>query len=427
MIEYNNLKIPADEFDILLNDFAYGVKCNEYEKMPYKIWKELTNFPLNAKISINHSNQSSTISIWINEKIHNFDTNDNSFGSFLEDELSNPYWINYMKEQEETLWKAAVDENSTIATLKTDICESPYIENSTIATLKTDICESPYIANYTNYDGTMLACSSSITDNYNNTYPTINFELNTKASKSDLDALEQKVQKVLDKYENNNDNTKENKNMKTFNFDFGPMNGNVVRMSMYGLAVRDKTGAYVSYDAKAGEIMNVDILNFDGANFLYKMPVAIKDIAVGDVVIHQNVPMFVVAMSAPNKTLTVVDPVLGERKEIMLARSPFGFNFATKVVNFLGNAFDTAASAENPFGNMWMLLAMNEDADMSSILPMMMFAQGGIADPSMAMVMMAMSQKNDKMDMASMLPMMWMMNNNKPAATCHCGCHKDGE
>jgi hypothetical protein len=409
MIEYNNLKIPVDEFDILLNDFAYAVKCNDYEKMPYKTWKALTSFPLNAKISINHSNQSSTISIWIDEKIYNFDTNDNSFGSFLEDELSNPDWINYMKEQEETLWKAAVDENRTIATLKTDICESPYITN------------------YTNYDGTMLACSSSIVDSYSNTYPTINFELSTKANKSDLDILEQKVQKVLDKYENNNDNTKENKNMKTFNFDFGPMNGNVVRMSMYGLAVRDKTGAYVSYDAKAGEIMNVDILNFDGANFLYKMPVAIKDITVGDVVIHQNVPMFVVDMSAPNKTLTVVDPVLGERKEIMLARSPFGFNFATKVVNFLGNAFDTAASAENPFGNMWMLLAMSEDADMSSILPMMMFAQGGAADPSMAMVMMAMSQKNGKMDMASMLPMMWMMNNNKPAATCHCGCHKDGE
>lgn len=408
MIEYNNLKISADDFDTLLNDFSYAVKCNYYDKMPYRIWKELTNFSLDAKISINHSKQLNTI-IRVNEKTYNFDTNDNSFGSFLRDELSDSYWIDYMKEQEETLWNAAVDENNTIAALKTDICESPYI------------------ANYTNYDGTMLACSGSIIDNYNNTYPTVNFELDAKVNKSDFDTLEQKVQKILDKYENNNDNTKENKNMKTFNFDFGPMNGNVVRMSMYGLAVRDKTGAYVSYDAKAGEIMNVDILNFDGANFLYKMPVAIKDIAVGDVVIHQNVPMFVVAMSAPNKTLTVVDPVLGERKEIMLARSPFGFNFATKVVNFLGNAFDTAASAENPFGNMWMLLAMNEDADMSSILPMMMFAQGGTADPSMAMVMMAMSQKNGKMDMASMLPMMWMMNNNKPAATCHCGCHKDGE
>lgn len=203
------------------------------------------------------------------------------------------------------------------------------------------------------------------------------------------------------------------------------MNSNVVRMSMYGLAVKDKTGSYVSYDAKNGEIMNVDIINFDGADFLYKMPVAIKDISIGDIVIHQNVPMFVVDVSKDNKALVAIDPVVGERKEIMLARSPFGFNFATKVVNFLGNAFGTAASADNPFGNMWMLLAMNGDSDMSAMLPMMMFAQGGTADPTMAMVMMAMSQKDGKANMSSILPMMWMMNNTKPATPCTCGCHKD--
>ena len=97
MIEYNNLKISADDFDTLLNDFAYAVKCNYYDKMPYRIWKELTNFSLDAKISINHSNQSNTISIWVNEKIYNFSTDDNNFGSFLRDELSDPYWIDYMK------------------------------------------------------------------------------------------------------------------------------------------------------------------------------------------------------------------------------------------------------------------------------------------------------------------------------------------
>ena len=252
-------------------------------------------------------------------------------------------------------------------------------------------------------------------------------DLATKADKSDFDALEKKVQAVIDKYENNNNNddNKENKNMKNFNFDFGPMNGNVVRMSMYGLAVKDKTGSYVSYDAKNGEIMNVDIINFDGADFLYKMPVAIKDISIGDIVIHQNVPMFVVDVSKDNKALVAIDPIVGERKEIMLARSPFGFNFATKVVNLLGNAFGTAASADNPFGNMWMLLAMNEGSDMSAMLPMMMFAQGGTADPTMAMAMMAMSQKDGKSNMSSILPMMWMMNNTKTAAPCTCGCHKD--
>lgn len=404
----HNIKIPADEFDILLNDFAYFVKGNEYEKMPYRDWKALTNLPSDTKISINWRDDSTTTSIWINDKIYNFDACDNSFGSFLEEELSRPYWVNYEEEQEETLWNEAVVENTHYI----------YDYDGTTATKLNSI-------------DSLVSTASNLNGNqYNNTVTTassyIDYSLATKVDKSDFDALEQKVQTVLDKYENNND-IKENKNMKTFNFDFGPMNGNAVRMSMYGLAVRDKTGAYVSYDAKTGEIMNVDILNFDGSNFLYKMPVAIKDITVGDIVIHQNVPMFVIAMSAPNKTLTVVDPVLGERKEIMLARSPFGFNFATKVVNILGNAFAGEASAENPFGNMWMLLAMNGDMDMNSALPMMMLAQGGSVDPTMAMVMMAMSQKDGKTDMTSILPMMWVMNNSKPAAICHCDCHKDGE
>ena len=414
---HKSIKISINGFLYLLNRFktkCYSGKC-DYKKIPYNTWRELNRYTRgNVRIYLYPTG---IIQLVILDDCDNlpittygFDMSDNSFGSFLFEEMN---WdeldddiTRFDKEYEYKNWYD--NSNTSVSNLLTyDLDTSTSIDNTGLATDTT-------------------ATTSSSCDWYYTT------NLSNKADKSDLDALEKKVQDVIDKYENNNNNNnnndnEENKNMKNFNFDFGPMNGNVVRMSMYGLAVRDKTGAYVSYDAKAGEIMNVDILNFDGANFLYKMPVAIKDIAVGDVVIHQNVPMFVVAMSAPNKTLTVVDPVLGERKEIMLARSPFGFNFATKVVNFLGNAFDTAASAENPFGNMWMLLAMNEDADMSSILPMMMFAQGGAADPSMAMVMMAMSQKNGKMDMASMLPMMWMMNNNKPAATCHCGCHKDGE
>ena len=83
---------------------------------------------------------------------------------------------------------------------------------------------------------------------------------------------------------------KENKNMNMFNFDFGPVNSNSVRMSMYGLAVKNKDGKYVSYNASTDEIVDVDVLNFDGAKFLYKIPVAIKDVAIGDIVIHQRAP-----------------------------------------------------------------------------------------------------------------------------------------
>ena len=155
------------------------------------------------------------------------------------------------------------------------------------------------------------------------------------------------VSEVVSNYiKENNNNTKEKESMNSmFNFDFGPVSSSAVRMSMYGLAVKNKDGKYVSYNAASEEIFDVEILNFDGAKFLYKMPVAIKDIAVGDIVIHNHIPMFVISIPKDGKTLKVVDPVNGEKKEVMFTKSPFGFNFATKVVNFLAGAFD--ATNEN--------------------------------------------------------------------------------
>ena len=207
--------------------------------------------------------------------------------------------------------------------------------------------------------------------------------------------------------------------MNAFKFDFGPINGNAVRMSMYGMAVKNKAGTWVSYDTKAGEIMDVDVFNFDGANFMYKMPVAMKDITVGDVVIHHGAPMFVTGKSGDEKGLVVIDVIAGERKEVMLAKSPFGFNFATKVVNFLGNAFNGSATAENPFGNMWMLMAMSGDnKDMKDMLPFMMMANGGM-DMSNPMLMYALMGKGDIDPM--MLAFMSGAFNPAPAHECKCG------
>lgn len=219
----------------------------------------------------------------------------------------------------------------------------------------------------------------------------------------------------------NTDNFEKENNTMKLNFDFGPVNPSLVRMSMYGLAVKNKSGAWVSYNASSDEIMDVDVFNFDGAKFLYRMPVAIKDIAAGDIVIHNGAPMFVVFVPQDGKTLTVVDTVNGERKEIMLPRSPFGFNFATKVVNFLGNMM-TGANADNPFGNMWMLMAMSgEGEDMKDILPFLMMnnATAGM-DSNMLMFMALSNTKDGSKDMLPWLLMSQSMN-AAPANTCKCG------
>ena len=210
--------------------------------------------------------------------------------------------------------------------------------------------------------------------------------------------------------ENKNNNNGDVEVMSMFNFDFGPVNSNNVRLSMYGLAVKNKDGKYVSYNASTDEIMDVDILNFDGNKFLYKMPVAVKDVAVGDIVVHQHLPMFVVNVNKDGKTLKVVDPINGEKKEIMLTKSPFGFNFVTKIVNFIADAFNTAeVSADNPFGNMWMLAMMGDDSDVRDLVPLMLMSQlnglgtGASANPLM---MMALMNQSDKMN--DMMPLMMM-------------------
>ena len=223
--------------------------------------------------------------------------------------------------------------------------------------------------------------------------------------------------------ENKNNNNGDVEVMSMFNFDFGPVNSNNVRLSMYGLAVKNKDGKYVSYNASTDEIMDVDILNFNGNKFLYKMPVAVKDIAVGDIVIHQHLPVFVVNINKDGKTLKVVDPINGEKKEIMLTKSPFGFNFATKIVNFIADAFNTTGvSADNPFGNMWMLAMMDDNSDVRDLVPLMLMSQlnglgtGASANPLMMMALMNQSDKMNDMMPLMMMSMMGQGNLATPSA-----------
>ena len=204
---------------------------------------------------------------------------------------------------------------------------------------------------------------------------------------------------------------KENNKMdnKIFNFDFGLVKGDNIRMSMYGLAIKNRDGNYVAWDKVNENIMNVDILNFNGDGLMYKIPVAIKDIKDGDIVIHNKVPMFVLEVF--DKSLDVIDIYSGERKSIILSRSPFGFDFATKVISLIdfGAIGGATPSEDNPFGNMWPLLMLG---DSSSIDPMMLAlmcaGKGDCANPMMMYALLASKGNND-----NLLPLMLMMNGGK--------------
>ena len=167
---------------------------------------------------------------------------------------------------------------------------------------------------------------------------------------------------------------KENKEMKGFNFNFGPCKEDNIKMSVYGLAVQNTNNEWVSYDSKSGQIINVDLLNFDGRKFMFKMPVAIKDIAKGDIVIHNKVPMFV--LDIKDGGVIAVDVRAGEEKKILPTNSPFGFNFVTKVVSMF-NAFNGAPTPETPFGNFLPFMMMNEGDEIDPFMMCMMLQNMG--------------------------------------------------
>ena len=111
-------------------------------------------------------------------------------------------------------------------------------------------------------------------------------------------------------------------------FDFGPVDSSV-HMSLYGMAIKNASGTYVAYDVKTGSIMDVDIINFEGANkFMYKMPVALSAVQIGDVIVHSKHPMFVSEVDIETNRMVAVDIYDGEEKVIVPTQSPFGFSIA---------------------------------------------------------------------------------------------------
>ena len=233
-----------------------------------------------------------------------------------------------------------------------------------------------------------------------------------KCAMIDDDYINDRINKVLNEqntFNNNVDNKKGNKKMKAFNFDFGPCTTDNIRMSMYGLAVKNANGTWVSYNPESKEIIDVDIFNFDGGKFLYKMPVAIKDVKVGDIVIHNRKAMFVTEVAEAG--MTAIDPQAGEEKKILLTKSPFGFNFATKVVS-LFNMTSDAPTPDAPFGNMLPFLMMSEsngEFDMNTMLMLSMMGGQGSMDFAKNPMMMYFLMKDTK-NMDELLPLMFMGN-----------------
>ena len=85
------------------------------------------------------------------------------------------------------------------------------------------------------------------------------------------------------------------------NFEFGELKG--AKMSHLGLALGNAEGTMVSYYKAKQEIVDVDLIDFPAEGMVYKMPVAMKDISVGDIIIHNKMPMFVTSVDKGIKVI----------------------------------------------------------------------------------------------------------------------------
>ena len=442
-------KFPPNVFDKILDNFSQAVQDNKYHKLDYVFWRKLKTSKNSIRIVIKTDlNGKIFFDIFPDTYIMNSffaDGIDGSFGEYLADNVCNIFTNDYAIECSEKFFeykmrraraKKTIEKNNNINKTHDEFdCTKAYDKTTgwntefssvwipdedNISKTLEKLNATPITVVSHDEDcitGKVASINSNtiFTDTIASTTTTLGSQIEAikdKCAMIDNDYIDDRINKVLNEqntFNNNVDDKKGNNKMKAFNFDFGPCTNDNIRMSMYGLAVKNANGTWVSYNPESKEIIDVDIFNFDGGKFLYKMPVAIKDVKVGDIVIHNRKAMFVIDVSETD--MTAIDPQAGEEKKILLTKSPFGFNVATKVVS-LFNMTSDAPTPDAPFGNMLPFLMMSEsngEFDMNTMLMLSMMGGQGSMDFAKNPMMMYFLMKDTK-NMDELLPLMFMGN-----------------
>lgn len=179
---------------------------------------------------------------------------------------------------------------------------------------------------------------------------------------------------------------------KILNIDFGKVPHTAeLKPSIYGVAVLGFDNRYRAYDKINDKVMDVTGMTFD-TDMLFKIPVAVSQVRVGDVIINASNYVTVTNVH-PDGTFTVVDPKASEQKIAIPAKNMFGFDFVTKIMYPFENMVQP--SDDNPFGlnpMTMMMLSDGADMDMSTILALsMMNGNSGMMDQNMLIPLMLMS------------------------------------
>ena len=386
--------IDAKTLDKVLDDFADLVKEKVFKKFEYNKWKEFTSKFQGKCVEIEgdefgielHTNDRQSMLL---------DPRDDSLGAFI--------WEGLCLEELYVQVPDAFDKD--FMTVKCKIASSEV--NKNMSKISPDVIG----MRLKKPDGTWVEVDPAditLQSTSSSCYPVKNYKIHDLDYCTNLDmncSLKTPIDKIFKK--------EEDSNMKGFNFDFGPCTNDNIRMSMYGLAIQNNAGVWVSYNN--GQVVDVDVMNFDGRQYMFKMPVAIKDIKVGDVVVHNRVPMFVTSIE---DGIHVVDIRVGEAKTIVPTTNMFGFNFITKIVSMF-DAFGVVPTADQPFGNMLPFMLMGDNKDIDPMMMFMMMNGGNGFDMSNPMMLYFMCKDGNKG--SDMLPMLMMMNMQTHGKhECHC-------
>lgn len=370
------IELTKNEWIHILDKFQTEIKpYGSYEKMPYEEWRNINPNKPYDKIGIEITSKSIVLFYYkidsdtqnpiLDSWFHYRFSKSSSFGQYFIKE--------YLNTEEKNMGFSKISNSNDI--FSTTINNSNDTTEANIATINTDW----------------------------------NITLDANVNKVDIERLEQEIDKLKVEIKNKE---KEDKNM--FDFDFGKVNSDAIRLSAYGIAVKNASNIWVSYDAKSEQIINVDILNISGNNLLYKIPVAFSQIKTGDTIIHARKPMFIVDFTEDHKAFVAVDIMAGEEKTIIPCKSPFGFDFVTKVVSIMD--FGPAPDSTNPFGNMLPLMLMGDNKELD---PMMMYFCMGMGgnnqqiNPIMMYMLMGDKGKNSD-DLFKMMAISNMTGNKNP-------------
>ena len=378
-------ELSFEEYQKLIEQFNSLVKENGFKPLYYKDYRKVAGKHLNgivSKVIIEFVDESHFIITFhpSKETIYAGNIFDLSFGTFIKDHFKRMSKETMEKNNTYDIWGNGIsnDINNTFNT--TDSVSSQKTTSYSDCTITNQIPVNSNSSGVFTYDTATKPwyVEESTVSRIDDIEEKV--RINEVKMKEDIDYIQDKLDNLTKKVDQiqqvsevlgdriseldeeqekrnkcsvRKDNEKIMNTNKMFNFDFGFVDSNI-RMSPYGMAVRNADGRYVSYDVKTGSVIDVEPFNFEGHRLMMKMPVAIKDVAIGDIVIHNHKPMFVVSTG---DKITAIDIYNGEEKTILLTKNMFGFDFVVKVISFINFS---GASAENPFGNMWPLFMLSD-------------------------------------------------------------------